>query len=72
MVQTTVLVEMRCCWLTETCINVRFPKFESPGRSDFVIGETTTAKHPASEKNALGTSIWISAAPLAISEQVVR
>jgi predicted enzyme related to lactoylglutathione lyase len=29
-------------------------KFESPGWSEFVTGETTLALHPASEKNAAG------------------
>src|ERR1700756_4554277 len=30
-------------------------KFESPGWSEFVTGETTLALHPASQKNAAGT-----------------
>jgi len=30
-------------------------KFESPGWSEFVTGETTLALHPASEKNPAGT-----------------
>ena len=30
-------------------------KFESPGWSEFVTGETTLALHPASQKNATGT-----------------
>lgn len=30
-------------------------KFESPGWSEFVTGETTLALHPASEKNPTGT-----------------
>ena len=29
-------------------------KFESPGWSEFVTGETTLALHPASEKNPAG------------------
>src|SRR5438128_10177393 len=29
-------------------------KFESPGWSEFVTGETTLALHPASEKNTAG------------------
>jgi uncharacterized glyoxalase superfamily protein PhnB len=29
-------------------------KFESPGWSEFVTGETTLALHPASDKNAAG------------------
>jgi lactoylglutathione lyase len=29
-------------------------KFESPGWSEFVAGETTLALHPASEKNPAG------------------
>jgi predicted enzyme related to lactoylglutathione lyase len=29
-------------------------KFESPGWSEFVTGETTLALHPASQKNAAG------------------
>ena len=30
-------------------------KFESPGWSEFVTGETTLALHPASQKNIAGT-----------------
>ena len=30
-------------------------KFESPGWSEFVTGETTLALHPASEENSAGT-----------------
>ena len=30
-------------------------KFESPGWSEFVTGETTLALHPASQKNTAGT-----------------
>jgi predicted enzyme related to lactoylglutathione lyase len=30
-------------------------KFESPGWSEFVTGETTLALHPASQENAAGT-----------------
>ena len=30
-------------------------KFESPGWSEFVTGETTLALHPASDKNPAGT-----------------
>lgn len=30
-------------------------KFESPGWSEFITGETTLALHPASEKNPPGT-----------------
>jgi lactoylglutathione lyase len=30
------------------------PKFESPGWSEFVTGETTLALHPASHKNPAG------------------
>jgi len=30
-------------------------KFESPGWSEFVTGETTLALHPASDKNPVGT-----------------
>ncbi len=31
-------------------------KFQSPGWSEFVTGETTLALHPASEKNPAGSS----------------
>ena len=32
-------------------------KFESPGWSEFVTGETTLALHPASDKNPAGSRI---------------
>ena len=35
-------------------------KFESPGWSEFVTGETTLALHPASDKNPAGKSNWVS------------
>ncbi len=38
-------------------------KFESPGWSEFVTGETTLALHPASEKNPAGTLNWASLSP---------
>lgn len=38
-------------------------KFESPGWSEFVTGETTLALHPASEKDPAGRSNWGSPSP---------
>ena len=39
-------------------------KFESPGWSEFMTGETTLALHPASEKNPAGRSNWASLLPM--------
>ncbi len=40
-------------------------KFESPGWSEFVTGETTLALHPASEKNPAGkVELWVSLLPM--------
>jgi len=34
-------------------------KFQSPGWSEFMTGETTLALHPASEKNPPGRWSWV-------------
>ena len=39
-------------------------KFESPGWSEFVTGETTLALHPASEKNPAGKVERVSLSPM--------
>ena len=39
-------------------------KFESPGWSEFVTGETTLELHPASDKNPRGKSNWVLPLPM--------
>jgi catechol 2,3-dioxygenase-like lactoylglutathione lyase family enzyme len=41
-------------------------KFESPGWSEFVTGETTLALHPVSDKNPAG-KVELGASPLPMS-----
>ena len=39
-------------------------KFESPGWSEFVTGETTLELHPASDKNPRGKANWVLPLPM--------